>query len=305
MSFCNRAAFALLFCGVAFAHAVSTSTGDLRIEGRNGVYELRIPAYEVEHAENPEIALLNEIRFGGAQRTSSECRHNGDWFVCRASYAFSEDVTGALDVECTLYRATVPNHIHVLYATQGKNVDQKIFDQNLTTAELRFRPPSFVESLSRDGVAGAVRFIRSFSGILFLAAIALSVRKRRDAFFLGALFLAAEWLVRPVAPFIPIPLSPEFLEAVLALTAAYLTGELLFLSESRARWVVVPLFGLLHGLPFTAFPPLYLAGAATVQVVFLAAFSFAALRLPDKVRRPAAGMVLAASLVWFCVLAFT
>jgi hypothetical protein len=305
LSFWNRSALALLFPAVAYAHVVSTSTGELRITGRTGVYELRIPAYEIEHTEHPETALLDEIRFAGAQRTSSECNNDGDWFVCRAGYTFSENVTDKIEVDCTVYRATVPNHIHLLYAVQGQNSDQQIFDQNTPMAEMRFHPPSLGESLRRDGAAGARRLLRSLSAILFLAAIALAARNRRDALILGGSFLAAEWLARPVAPFIPIALSPDFLEAVLALTAAYLAGELLFFRATNARWALVPLFGLFHGLPFVAFPALYLAGAMAVQALLLIGVSFAALQLPDKFRRPAAGTLLAASLVWFCVLVFT
>jgi hypothetical protein len=109
----------------------------------------------------------------------------------------------------------------------------------------------------------------------------------------------AEWAVRPISPFIPLALSPEFLEAVMALTVAYLAGELLLLPDGSARWVIVPLLGLIHGLPFVAFPPLYLGGATAVQAILLAAASFVALRSPTAWRKPAAGVLLAAAGAWF------
>ncbi len=283
----------------ASAHVVSMSYGELRLTGRTGAFELRIPVYEIEHVANPETALLNEFHFAGATRTSSECRKDRDDYICHATYSFGRDVTNSIQVECTLYRATVPNHIHMLYAARGENGDQKVFDQNTTAAELRFHPPSLWESITRDGVAGAQRFLTSAGGLLFLAIVALAARTKREALTMGLAVLAAEWIVRPLTPFIPIVMSREFLEAVTALSAAYLAGEILFLPDSGARRFLAPALGLIHGLPFAPFPPLYLAGAQFVQVVFYAAFAIAALRMPVRWRKPAAAFLLIASAASF------
>jgi hypothetical protein len=194
---------------------------------------------------------------------------------------------------------TVPNHIHMLYAAQGENGDQKVFDQNTAEAEMRFHPPSLWESITRDGTAGALRLVQSVGALLFLAVMALCARNWRDAVIMGSAFLAAEWLVRPLSPYIPIGLSREFLEALLALTAAYLAGEILFLPDSNARRLVAPTFGLIHGLPFAPFPPLYLAGAQCVQVVAYSAFAIGALRMSASWRKPAAITLLLAAGAWF------
>lgn len=284
---------------IAMAHVVSMSYGELRVTGRTGSFELRIPAYETEHVANPETALLGEFHFDGATRTSQSCAKEGDDYICHASYAFEQEVGNVLDAECTLYRVTVPNHIHMLYAAQGENGDQRVFDQNTTQAELRFHPPSLWESITRDGTAGALRFLRSAGGLIFLCVMALCARGWRDALGMGVAFLAVEWIVRPFSPYIPIGLSREFLEALLALTAAYLAGEILFLPESNARRYIAPALGLIHGLPFAPFPPLYLVGAQAVQAVAYAIFAIAALHMPTRLRKPAAiGLLLAAGL-WF------
>ena len=304
ISYLNRLLLCALACGIAHAHVVSISNGELRVTGQTATFELRIPIYEIEQIADPETALLNEVRFGDATRTSSDCKTDAEWLTCKANYAFAQPVPDKVEVECTLYRATVPNHIHMLYAVQGENSDQRVFDQNTPIIEIRFHPPSIGESITRDGSAGALRLLKSTAGLLFLGVLMLAARNRREALVLAAAFLLAEWAVRPLSPFIPLSMSPEFLEAVMALTVAYLAGELLLLPEGSARWVIVPLLGLVHGLPYIAFPPLYLVGASILQVVLLGAISFAIFRMPASWRRPAAGFLLIAAGAWFARLVF-
>jgi hypothetical protein len=275
------------------------STGELQVTGRTATYELRMPAYEITELKHPETALLNEIHFGDAQMISSKCKTDGTDYVCRAEYEFAHELPDKVDVECTLFRVTVPNHIHILYVVQGANSDQKVFDQITTAKEMRFHPPSAWESITRDGSAGGWMMLRSVSGLLFLCMLALTARSWREAAALTGAFLTAEWAVRPVAPLIPLTMSTEFLEALMALTVAYLAGELLFLPDGRARWVIVPLLGLIHGLPFVSFPALYLGGATVVQAVLVAGLALIALRMPAAWRRPVAGLLLLASAAWF------
>lgn len=299
LSFSRRFFLFLLACGHASAHIVSISNGELRVDGRNATYQLRMPGYEIENVQHPEIALLDELRFAGATRTSSNCKTDDGWYICDARYEFAEDVADTVNVECTLYRVTVPNHVHILYAARGENSDQKVFDQNTSMAEMRFHPPSLGESIARDGSAGALRLLKSFAALLFLVALALASRSWKEALLLSAAFLIAQWLVRLISPFIPIGMSPEFLEAILALTAAYLAAELIFLPDSRSKWIIVPIFGLIHGLPFAGFPPLYLAGAALMQTIFLLGFVAACFRISQLWRKPAATLLFLAATFWF------
>ncbi len=284
------------------AHVVSMSTGELRMDGPTASFELRIPMYEIAQLAHPETQLLAQFRFGDGHLTQSSCREqDGGSYVCRAEYEFPRLHPDALEVECTLYQVTVPNHVHLLTATQGQNTDQEVFDQRFTEAEVRFRPLSRAEAVTREAASGALRALGSASGVLFLIALALSARGWREALVFGAVFLAAECGAKRLGPLLPLALTARFLEAVLALTVAYLAVEILLLPHGRSRWLVVAILGLCHGLSFAGFPSAYLLGALPAQGVIFAALAAAAIRMPLAWKRPAAGLLLAAALAWFGV----
>jgi len=289
----------ILLGGSAFGHVVSMSNGELRVNGLTATYELRIPMYEVAHVANPETALLDQVKFEGARRTSSKCQEQDGTYLCRADYEFDHAVPDKIEVECTLFEVTVPNHVHLLYAVQGSNSDQVVFDQNVQQTEVRFHPASRAEEVAKAGAAGIGRLFQSVSGLLFLVVLVLAARNIREMGILTITFLAAEWLARPLSPRIPKSFSPEFLEAVLALTVTYLAAEIVFLPESRARWAAVPVLGIAHGLSFSAFPSAYLAAAAITQAVLLGVLWFTARKMPSAWRRPAAGVMLVAGIGWF------
>jgi hypothetical protein len=295
----RRLLLPVLLCGSAYAHVVSMSSGELHVQGRAATYELRIPMYELTHVTNPETALLDQVRFQGARRTSSNCREMDGTYICRADYEFDRPVPDKIDVECTLFQVTVPNHVHLLYAVQGPNSDQAVFDQTFRQVEVRFHPPSRAELIAKDAAGGIARLVNSIAGLLFLLVLALAARNIRETGILTIAFLAGEWLARPIAPRIPLAFSPEFLEAVLALTVAYLAAEIVFLPESQARWAVVPILGIAHGLAFAAFPPSYLTAAEIAQALLIGVLWLAARRMPAAWRRPAAGVMLVAGIGWF------
>src|SRR5689334_3007167 len=295
----RRLLLPILLGGCAYAHVVSMSSGELHVNGRAATYELRIPMYEVAHVTHPETALLDQLSFEGARRTSSNCQEQDGSYICRADYEFDHPVPDKIQVECTLFQVTVPNHVHLLYAVQGPNSDQQVFDQTFRQVEVRFHPPSRAELIAKAAAAGIARLFRSVAGLLFLAVLVLAARNTREMGILTVVFLAGEWLARPLSPRIPMSFSPEFLEAVLALTVAYLAAEIVFLPDSQARWAVVPILGIAHGLPFSAFPPSYLTSASITQAVLLAVLWLAARKLPVNWRRPAAGVLLVAGIGWF------
>jgi hypothetical protein len=292
----RRAILLLLPCCALHAHVVSMSSGELRVDGRSAVFELHMPTYEIQHVANPETALLEHMRFDGAKMLSSSCatdKTDPNTYVCTAQYEFARPIPDAVQIECTLFQVTVPNHVHLLHAVQGPNGDQVVFDKTFTQAEARFHPPSRAELLARGVAGGVARLVGSMGALVFLAALALAARSSRETALFVALFLIGEWVALPLAPRIPLALSPSFLEAALALTSAYLAVEILLLPESGARWMAVPLLGVVHGFYFAAFPAPYLAGASTLQVLIVAALAAGALRVPVKWRRVAAGLVLA------------
>ena len=295
----RRCVLLLAAAGLVYGHVVSMSSAELHVSGRSASYELRMPVYELTHVSNPETALLDHVKFVGAHRTWSMCQTQGDTYVCRADYEFDRAVPDKIETECTLFQVTVPNHVHLLYAVQGPNSDQLVFDKTFRQAVVRFHPPSRAELIARDAAAGIARLVRSASGLLFLVVLALAARNAREMGILTIAFLAGEWLARPLAPHVPLSFSPEFMAALLALTAAYLAAEIVFLPESQARWAVVPVLGIAHGFGFAAFPPAYLVSAALAQLLMLAVLWFAIRKMPKNWRRPAGSALLIAGIAWF------
>jgi hypothetical protein len=280
------------------------STGELRVEGVTASYELRIPMYEVAHVAHPEIALLDHVTFARATRKSANCAQEGDTYVCRADYQFSSPVD-RVDAKCTLFEITVPNHVHLLRATQGANADQAVFDRSFTSAEIRFRPPSRAERIAGQIGTGFLRAATSVAGALFLIALAVASRSWKEAALLVVMLLLGEWLARYLAPRIPWPLSIRFIEAAMALTVAYLAVEMLMLPKAGQRWAIVLALGLFHGLYFAGFPSTYFIGAGMLQVAAIAALSALALRAPRSTQRYAAWGLLIAGLGWFTTRLFS
>ncbi len=303
---------AVLLCLAAslHAHVVSMSTGELRMDGPTAVFELRIPMYEVAQLAHPETELLAHFRFGDGHLARSSCQEEDGSYVCRGEYEFPSLHPDALEITCTLYQATVPNHVHLLTAMQGANpgqegnVDQQVFDRRFTEIEVRFRPPSPAEALAREAASGVMRAVESVSGILFLIGLALAARSGKEALLFGAVILAAEGSAKRLGPLLPLALTARFLEAVLALTVAYLAVEILLLPQGRSRWLVAAILGLCFGLSLAGFPAAYLLGALPAQCAVFAVLAAAALRMPRAWKRPAAALLLAAGLAWFAVTAF-
>jgi HupE / UreJ protein len=294
------------------AHVMSMSSGDLAILGARAHYELRMPLYEVAHVTNPERTLLEHFRISGARLVRRECRAEParDTYLCAADYEFAAPVD-RVDVECTFAAITVPNHVHLLRATLGEKRDEAIFDVGFTRATLRFRPPTAAEIAFTQAGAGFVRALGGTVQVLFLAALVLAARSRRELLAIATMFLvgqAASVLTMTHAAWQP---APRFVEAATALAVAYLAVEILLLPEAGARWLVAGVLGALHGLYFRLFvqttgysPGLVLLGAALAEAAAIAVLALALSRLGRlaKAFRPvqvAASALLVFGMVWF------
>jgi hypothetical protein len=291
---------------------VSMSTGELRIEGARAVYDLRLPLYEVQHMKDPERELFDHLRFLDARQVSRRCGVDAseNAFRCAAEYEFAA-VPDTLSVECTFYRVTVPNHVHLLRAVKDGKTDQAVFDMTFTKAEIRFRPPTAFESAVSQFTAGLLRAAGGAAQILFLAALALAARSRRELIALAAAFLAGEILTALVVPATTWRPATRFIEAALALTIAYLAVEMLALPQAGRRWMVAAVLGLFHGLYFAAFlttseysPVWVLAGAVAAEAALIAALAFVLARLARfaaalRPVRVAASLLLVTGMVWF------
>ena len=308
----------LLAAWPVWGHVMSMSSGDLTVEGARAHYELRMPLYEITHVQKPEQALLDHIRFaaGGrdARLTAKDCRTDPAraLYLCSADYEFAAPAE-SVDVQCTFYAITVPNHVHLLRAEMGGKHDEAVFDLTFTHTTLRFRPPTRAEIVVTQAGAGVVRALGGLVQILFLAALALAARSLRELTALTAMFLAGQVacvLIMANASWQP---APRFVEAAAALTVAYLAVEILLLPQAGSRWLVAGVLGAFHGLYFHLFVQttgygagLVLAGAAVAEMTAIAvlALVFSRVGRAAKALRPvqvAATGLLIFGLVWFAM----
>ena len=312
----ERAVLALLLAAPAFAHVMSMSSGDLRIDGRRAHYELRMPLYEMSHVAGSEQALFDHIRFssGGndARLTKKACAADQSQalYLCTAEYEFPGAVDH-LDIVCTFHSVTVPNHVHLLRATNGQRRDQAIFDFSFPRATLRFRPPTPAEVAATEFGAGVVRALGAPVQMLFLVSLALAARSRRELLAISAMFVFGQ-----IASALAIPRTgwqppSRFVEAAAALTLAYLAMEILLLPRAGGRWAIAGLLGAFHGLYFLLFlkstgygAGFVLLGAviAELAVVALLALALAKIKNIAAALRPvqvSASALLAIGMFWF------
>jgi hypothetical protein len=305
-----------LLAGAAFAHALSMSSGDLTIRGAQAHYDFRLPLYEMTHVTNPEQSLFAHIRFSSGGRPARlldhSCREDAPHgaYVCAADYEFAAPVD-ALDVECTFYAVTVPNHVHLLRADNGGKHDQALFDISFPRAALRFSPPGAVEAAAAQAGAGVMRALGGLVQIVFLAGLVLAARSRGELIRLTAAFVTGEVAAATLVPLAGWQPPPRFVEAAAALTIAYLAVEILLLPQAGMRWLIVAALGALHGLYFelflrtTGYHPLYvLAGAACAEICAIAIFAWLFSRLGKLLAalRPvpvSASLLLAFGIAWF------
>jgi len=297
---------AVLAAAGAWGHAVSMSSSDLAVEGARAHFTLRMPLYEISHTAHPEDALLAHIRLAGAELRDHGCRADAahDTYLCEADYQFAAP-PGRLEIDCTLYAVTVPNHVHLLRATLDGREDQAIFDLSFPHATLRFRPPTAAEVAAEESGAGFLRALAGPAQLLFLAALAMAARGRRELAAILGMFLAGQVAAVLVAPHTAWQPAPRFVEAAAALAIAYLAVEILLLPQAGARWMIAGVLGIFHGLYFhlflqtSGFHAAYVLGgaaAAEVPAVTLLALLFARAGWLAKAIPPA---LLLFGLVWF------
>lgn len=280
----------------AHAHVVSMSEGELKVNGATATFRFGIPLSEVSSLANRETALLDSFRFGEARRIEQSCREEEGFFRCEARYLFPRD-TAEFDTECRLARATVPSHIHILRATNAAGkTEQAYFDLTVTRTHLTFREPTATEKFLRALFEGLRIGITGLTTALFLLAIAITAKDRREFLTLAAILIGVE-LALNVAP--TVKLSLRFLEAAAALSVTYLAVEKLLVPEAGQRWLVVAILGVFHGLLFRFFNqdsrPGFTAGLFIANLVWLA--PAALLRyLPAK---PLSMLLAAVGFVWF------
>jgi hydrogenase/urease accessory protein HupE len=272
---------------------MSMSSGELRVEGTHASYELRMPLYEIVHLEKPEPTLLANFRIYSdgdeVRMTQGACRADSGEGVyrCESSYEFAEP-PDQLAVECTFAAVTVPNHVHVLRAIRGDVTEQAVFDFSTSRATIRFTPPTWSELATSQLWAGVVRVLIGPFQVLFLVALVLAGRQRRELVWLALAFAASEALSAAVLAGLSWSPPPRFVEAAAALTVAYLAIEILVLPDAGYRWMIAAVMGVFHGFYFASFlkqsemDSLYvLGGVLLANALLLILFSYLLTRLRE------------------------
>ena len=307
---------AAVFASSLSAHVMSMSNGEIEVSGATATFELRMPIYEIVHLENPEPALLGAIRLYSrgeeGERVSGSCepQEKDGWYVCHSKFEFPEPVE-VLDVECTLAGATVPNHVHVLRARRGEVTEQAVFDFSFTRATINFIPPTATEAAFSEIWTGLTRVMGGPMQILFVLALVLAGRSRKELLWLAAAFIFAESISAVVVNAKSWEPPARFVEAAAALTVAYLAVEILMLPQAGYRWMVAAGMGVFHGFYFGSFlqrsqmDPLFLLtgvafGEGLLLVIFAVLLNWlkrvAAALKPVQV---GAGLLLVIGMAWF------
>jgi hypothetical protein len=288
----------LVVASPAAAHMMSMSTGEATVTGNRVDYILRIPLYEVAHTAHPERTLLEHIRFAGGRIQHQQCFTDTakNDYVCAADYLFDRPVD-TLEINCTLYAVTVPNHVHVLHAEKGSRRDQAFFDYTFTNSVIRFEPPTRSAIAARQISEGAFRAVGGPIQILFLVTLALAARTRRELVAISGAFLAglAGGALSGWNP------APRFAECAAALSVAYLAVEILFLPAGGSRWIVAAVLGVFQGLYLALLrggSNYFVLGAILADAIVAVAIGFLLIR---RMPRFAAWAPLAAGLIWFFV----
>ena len=275
-----------------------------------------MPIYEVVDLENPEAKVLDaftlRVDAAEARRITGACREveAEAAYLCDADYQLPSE-PDVLEVDCRLAEATVPNHVHILRAVRGDVAEQQVFDYTTTRHQIRFRPLSAWELLVQEAGAGAKRVLTGPAQWLFLLALALASRSRKELLWIAAAFVAAETVSAVVVQQQRWNPPPRFVESAGALTIAYLAVEILALPQAGSRWLVAAGMGVFHGLYFGIFlsqgamsPARVLAGAALAEIALLGLFAALVWRLRKDFGDPLftrvlAGLLLAIGLGWF------
>ena len=298
----------------SWAHVMSMSTGDITVNGARAHYELRMPIYEIAHLKTPESALFEHIRFStagqDARLTQKSCRQDAGFYVCVGDYEFPLPVE-RLDVECTFHTITAPNHVHLLRAQRDGKSDQAILDLSFSKAQIRFDPPTILETAVTQIGAGFLRAAGGLIPILFLATLALAARSRRELAALAGMFLLGQIVTAVIVPRTTWDPAPRFVEAATALTIAYMAVEILALPNAGKRWLIAGALGVFHGLYFALFlrgsgfrPAYVLTGATLCEVTLISLFAFCFSRVGRltarfQPARVAAGLLLGVGMFWF------
>lgn len=258
----------------AQAHVVGLSYADIALEERAARMTLRVPAKGLaEHLNLPvkgdpptgaevidagrealaaffpgKVEIINGDR--ACQPSRPELSPDADPGRIRIDFAFAcEEPLGDVGIYLYFFSEFGPQHSTLATIRRGDTVKKFVFTQERTDFH-PFRDPGLLVQAGGFLLLGVEHLFTGYDHILFLLGLLLIWRGFLNIVKIVTSFTLAHSITLFAAALDVVTLPSRLVEAVIALSIAYVGVENLFVKEIRRRWRVAFLFGLMHGFGF-------------------------------------------------------
>lgn len=285
-----RFAFLVLLSNLpGLPHAISVSTGEAALTGRELRLTVKIPPYEAEHLGKTKAGTAAEavgraFTFAGARLIAQSCTGESGEMVCLLSFLYEELPGEKLPAEVRMARETVPNHVHILRIKRDKAERQTIFDRTFEKEAIDFHEASALETWSKGMQLGAGQLIYQPLLLAMLLTIALIGR----AWTYVPATMVAFLTVLPDKFYA----TPAFFELASAIGVAYFALEGYFFPDAKGRWIPLAVLGAVEGAalavlarPTASAALSYGCGNILAQCLILLAAATIAVKMPAAGKR--------------------
>lgn len=158
---------------------------------------------------------------------------------------------GRLDVTYRLLADLYPDHRTLLDIEWGGRREQFVA-QHGNTYSASAAGSGWLEHLRTFLVLGVEHILTGYDHLLFLLGLLVAGRRVRDVVTIVTAFTVAHSVTLAVATLGFVSPPARIVEAVIALSIAYVGVENLFVTAPRRRWQLAFGFGLIHGFGFAS-----------------------------------------------------
>jgi len=191
---------------------------------------------------------LNKVRDIAPQTSGNRIIHLE--FFCRG------DITD-LTVNSTAFLDLDEKHVQFIKLAPPENPRQVLQEGMLTlnhpvfhVADVKTGGSVMLYRAYRFFLLGVEHILSGYDHILFILAAILVVPRFMEILKLVTSFTVAHSITLALAFLSVISLSSDIVEPLIALTIAVVAFENIFFSKFKRRWMLIFLFGLIHGLGF-------------------------------------------------------
>ncbi|MGE0814660.1 MAG: HupE/UreJ family protein [Vicinamibacterales bacterium] len=260
----------------AVAHDLSRSTSRLVVEGRRVNATVTIGALDfhtgpVVDADGDQRASIDEVDAAIPAVFAALRRHlsvtadgaapasvlldryelaDGATLRMRVTYEFAAPV-GTLALETTLPEVTQPDHRHLASVVRGDASIEAVLDLDSPRAVFGPAGRGFAATARRFAALGIEHIVTGYDHLAFLAALLLGAAAFRAVVGIVTAFTVAHSLTLGLASFDLVTVPPALVEALIALSIAWVAVENLVLDRPAHRWRLAFVFGLVHGFGFS------------------------------------------------------